>query len=247
MLSIRIADYQWQVFDKKTGTWNDIPGANGAVLNPDKSLEGKQIQCTVTGKNDYTGQAVAEGVVRALPPVEKQTSETSITIEAEDGFEYEIRDKSGNIVISWVTDGGAKDGDGVTGSITFNGLKSDTSYDVVKRAADLAVTESRITENAYKKYQSFAKFGPKSGQHTEGDTECSTKCDYRWYRRYANDRTKAGRDAKDNIAAGRSDDWKRYRGIKNSDNCYEENYGAEDEIPHQTFESKRSKGKMQLQ
>lgn len=48
--------------------------------------------------------------------------------------------------MSWVTDGGAKDGDGVTGSITFNGLKSDTSYDVVKRAADLAVTESRITE-----------------------------------------------------------------------------------------------------
>ena len=34
----------------------------------------------------------------------------------------------------------------MTGSITFNGLKSDTSYDVVKRAADLAVTESRITE-----------------------------------------------------------------------------------------------------
>ena len=140
------ADYQWQVFDKKTGTWNDIPGAKGTVLNPDKSLEGKQIQCTVTGKNDYTGQAVAEGVVRALPPVEKQTSETSITIEAEDGFEYEIRDKSGNVVMSWVTDGCAKDGDGVTGSITFNGLKSDTSYDVVKRAADLAVTESRITE-----------------------------------------------------------------------------------------------------
>lgn len=25
------ADYQWQVFDKKTGTWNDIPGANAHV------------------------------------------------------------------------------------------------------------------------------------------------------------------------------------------------------------------------
>ena len=145
------ADYQWQVFDKETGRWEDIAGANGTVLNPDKELEGKKIQCTVTGKNDYTGQAVAEGVVRALPPVEKQTNETSITIEAEDGFEYELRDKKGNIVIPWTTDGDtARDGDDVKGTITFKGLKEDTSYDVVKRTIGESITESRSTEMSTK-------------------------------------------------------------------------------------------------
>ena len=145
------ADYQWQVFDKETGRWEDIAGANGTVLNPDKELEGKKIQCTVTGKNDYTGQAVAEGVVRALPPVEKQTNETSITIEAEDGFEYELRDKKGNIVIPWTTDGDTvRDGDDVKGTITFKGLKEDTSYDVVKRTIGESITESRSTEMSTK-------------------------------------------------------------------------------------------------
>lgn len=141
------AEYQWQVFDKETDQWKDIPGADGTVLNPDESLEGKKIQCTVTGKNDYTGEAAAEGVVRALPPVEKQTNETSITIEAEDGFEYELRDKKGNIVTSWVTDGdAARDGDDVKGTITFKGLKENTSYDVVKRTVGESITESRSTE-----------------------------------------------------------------------------------------------------
>ena len=141
------ADYQWQVFDKETDRWEDIAGANGTVLNPDKELEGKKIQCTVTGKNDYTGQAVAEGDVRALPPVEKQTNETSITIEAEDGFEYELRDRKGNIVTPWTTDGDtARDGDDVKGTITFKGLKEDTSYDVVKRTIGESITESRSTE-----------------------------------------------------------------------------------------------------
>ena len=145
------ADYQWQVFDKETDRWEDIAGANGTVLNPDKELEGKKIQCTVTGKNDYTGQAVAEGVVRALPPVEKQTNETSITIEAEDGFEYELRDKKGNIVTPWTTDGDtARDGDDVKGTITFKGLKEDTSYDVVKRTIGESITESRSTEMSTK-------------------------------------------------------------------------------------------------
>ena len=145
------ADYQWQVFDKETDRWEDIAGANGTVLNPDKELEGKKIQCTVTGKNDYTGQAVAEGVVRALPPVEKKTNETSITIEAEDGFEYELRDKKGNIVIPWTTDGDtARDGDDVKGTITFKGLKEDTSYDVVKRTIGESITESRSTEMSTK-------------------------------------------------------------------------------------------------
>lgn len=145
------ADYQWQVFDNETDRWEDIAGANGTVLNPDKELEGKKIQCTVTGKNDYTGQAVAEGVVRALPPVEKQTNETSITIEAEDGFEYELRDKKGNIVTPWTTDGDtARDGDDVKGTITFKGLKEDTSYDVVKRTIGESITESRSTEMSTK-------------------------------------------------------------------------------------------------
>ena len=145
------ADYQWQVFDKETDRWEDIAGTNGTVLNPDKELEGKKIQCTVTGKNDYTGQAVAEGVVRALPPVEKQTNETSITIEAEDGFEYELRDKKGNIVTPWTTDGDtARDGDDVKGTITFKGLKEDTSYDVVKRTIGESITESRSTEMSTK-------------------------------------------------------------------------------------------------
>lgn len=145
------ADYQWQVFDNETDRWEDIAGANGTVLNPDKELEGKKIQCTVTGKNDYTGQAVAEGVVRALPPVEKQTNETSITIEAEDGFEYELRDKKGNIVTPWTTDGDTvRDGDDVKGTITFKGLKEDTSYDVVKRTIGESITESRSTEMSTK-------------------------------------------------------------------------------------------------
>ena len=145
------ADYQWQVFDKETDRWEDIAGANGTVLNPDKELEGKKIQCTVTGKNDYTGQAVTEGVVRALPPVEKQTNETSITIEAEDGFEYELRDKKGNIVTPWTTDGDTVgDGDDVKGTITFKGLKEDTSYDVVKRTIGESITESRSTEMSTK-------------------------------------------------------------------------------------------------
>ena len=155
------ADYQWQVFDKETGRWEDIAGANGTVLNPDKELEGKKIQCTVTGKNDYTGQAVAEGVVRALPPVEKQTNETSITIEAEDGFEYELRDKKGNIVIPWTTDGDtARDGDDVKGTITFKGLKEDTSYDVVKRTIGESITESRSTEMSTKSSLSSASATP---------------------------------------------------------------------------------------
>ena len=146
------ADYQWQVFDKETDRWDDIPGANEIVLNPDESLEGKKIQCTVTGKNDYTGQAVAEGVVRALPPVEKRTNETSITIEAEDGFEYELRDKKGDIVTPWTTDGDtARDGDDVKGTITFKDLKEDTSYDVVKRTIGESITESRSTEMSTKR------------------------------------------------------------------------------------------------
>ena len=165
------ADYQWQVFDKETDRWEDIAGANGTVLNPDKELEGKKIQCTVTGKNDYTGQAVAEGVVRALPPVEKQTNETSITIEAEDGFEYELRDKKGNIVIPWTTDGDtARDGDDVKGTITFKRLKEDTSYDVVKRTIGESITESRSTEMSTKSSLPSASATPSTTPAAPGTT-----------------------------------------------------------------------------
>lgn len=165
------ADYQWQVFDKETDRWEDIAGANGTVLNPDKELEGKKIQCTVTGKNDYTGQAVAEGVVRALPPVEKKTNETSITIEAEDGFEYELRDKKGNIVIPWTTDGDtARDGDDVKGTITFKGLKEDTSYDVVKRTIGESITESRSTEMSTKSGLPSASATPSTTPAAPGTT-----------------------------------------------------------------------------
>ncbi len=161
------ADYQWQVFDKETDRWEDIAGASGTVLNPDKELEGKKIQCTVTGKNDYTGQAVAEGVVRALPPVEKQTNETSITIEAEDGFEYELRDKKGNIVIPWTTDGDTtRDGDDVKGTITFKGLKEDTCYDVVKRTIGESITESRSTEMSTKSGLPSASASPSATPST---------------------------------------------------------------------------------
>lgn len=51
----------------------------------------------------------------------------------------------------------------MTGSITFNGLKSDTSYDVVKRAADLAVTESRITEMRTKSTNPLPSLVPNPG------------------------------------------------------------------------------------
>lgn len=140
------ADYQWQVYDKETSAWKDIPGATGMTITPDESLEGKKIQCAVTGKNDYTGEAIAEGVVRALPPVEKNTSETSITIEAEEDFEYEIRDKDGNVIVPWIKDGVAGDADTTTGTITITGLTPDTPYDVVKRVPDLPVTTSAKTE-----------------------------------------------------------------------------------------------------
>ena len=140
------ADYQWQVYDKETSAWKDIPGATGMTITPDESLEGKKIQCVVTGKNDYTGGAIAEGVVRALPPVGKNTSETSITIEAEEDFEYEIRDKDGNVIVPWIKDGVAGDADTTTGTITITGLTPDTPYDVVKRVPDLPVTTSAKTE-----------------------------------------------------------------------------------------------------
>lgn len=140
------ADYQWQVYDKETSAWKDIPGATGMTITPDESLEGKKIQCVVTGKNDYTGEAIAEGVVRALPPVEKNTSETSITIEAEEDFEYEIRDKDGNVIVPWIKDGVTGDADTTTGTITLTGLTPDTPYDVVKRVPDLPVTTSAKTE-----------------------------------------------------------------------------------------------------
>ena len=140
------ADYQWQVYDKETSAWKDIPGATGMTITPDESLEGKKIQCVVTGKNDYTGGAIAEGIVRALPPVEKNTSETSITIEAEEDFEYEIRDKDGNVIVPWIKDGVTGDADTTTGTITITGLTPDTPYDVVKRVPDLPVTTSAKTE-----------------------------------------------------------------------------------------------------
>ena len=140
------ADYQWQVYDKETSSWKDIPGATGMKITPGESLEGKKIQCVVTGKNDYTGGAIAEGIVRALPPVEKNTSETSITIEAEEDFEYEIRDKDGNVIVPWIKDGVTGDADTTTGTITITGLTPDTPYDVVKRVPDLPVTTSEKTE-----------------------------------------------------------------------------------------------------
>lgn len=140
------ADYQWQVYDKETSSWKDIPGATGMKITPGESLEGKKIQCVVTGKNDYTGGAIAEGIVRALPPVEKNTSETSITIEAEEDFEYEIRDKDGNVIVPWIKDGVTGDADTTTGTITITELTPDTPYDVVKRVPDLPVTTSAKTK-----------------------------------------------------------------------------------------------------
>ena len=130
----------------------------------------------------------------------------------------------------------------MTGSITFNGLKSDTSYDVVKRAADLAVTESRITEMRTKSTNPSPSLVPNPSSTPKVTPSAAPSVTTG-----GTSGTQTTGHAKENIAAGRSDDWKRHCGIKNSDNCYEENYGAEDEILHQAFESKRSKGKMQLQ
>lgn len=140
------ADYQWQVYDDASNSWKDLFGQNGPSLKPDENLEGKPIRCVVTGKNEYTGQAIASGIVRALPPVEKRTETTSITIDAEAGFEYEIRDKNGNVIVSWEKIKTTQETGETAGSITFTGLTPDTAYDVVKRATDLEITESRITE-----------------------------------------------------------------------------------------------------
>ncbi len=139
------AEFQWQVKDEH-GNWVDIPGANGYTFTPDETLEAKEVQCVVTGTNGYTGEASDTSIVRALPPVQEDCTDTTITIEAEDGFEYQIVDKNGNVVQTWTEDGTPEDADETSGTITFEGLAPSTEYDVVKRKVDTPETESRKTE-----------------------------------------------------------------------------------------------------
>lgn len=136
------ADFQWQYYDETENRWKDIEGENQPEFRPDETLEGKRIQCVVEGKNGYTGTVSDESIVKALPPVVTEFSETTITIEAEEGFEYEIRDKEGRPVVPWVQDGGTGDGDPDSGKITFEGLTPSTEYDLVKRKKDVGETES---------------------------------------------------------------------------------------------------------
>lgn len=138
------ADFQWQVYDEGTGTWKNIEGETGYTLTTDESLEAKKVQCVVSGKNGYTGVVSDESIIRALPPIPTGCTDTTITISAEDGFEYKIVDKSGNVVQDWTEDG--ESGDGVNGSITFTGLTPSTKYDIIKRKVDTPETESREAE-----------------------------------------------------------------------------------------------------
>ncbi len=138
------ADFQWQVKNDATGVWEDIPGATSPEYTPDESLEGAEIRCEVTGKNQYTGIVYDDSVVRALPPVQTGATEDSITIEAEEGFEYKVVDKEGNVVQDWTRDGAGTDADGNSGTITFEGLNPETEYDLLKRKNDISATESLL-------------------------------------------------------------------------------------------------------
>ncbi len=139
------ATFQWQVYDETTSTWKNIPGANSYVFTPDETLEAQKIRCEVKGTNGYTGTATDESVVRALSPVPVGRTDTSITIEAEDGFEYQILDKDGNVIQTWVEDGESDDADSTDNTITFDGLTPSTEYDIVKRKVDTPETESHET------------------------------------------------------------------------------------------------------
>lgn len=142
------ADFQWQYYDEVENRWKDIEGKNQPEFRPDETLEGKRIQCVVEGKNGYTGTVSDESIVKALPPSVTEFSETTITIEAEEGFEYEIRDKEGRPVVPWVQDGGTVDGNPNPGKITFEGLAPSTEYDLVKRKKDVSETESFSTHQS---------------------------------------------------------------------------------------------------
>ncbi len=139
------ATFQWQAKDDQ-GNWVDIPGANSYTFTPDETLEATEVRCVVTGTNGYTGQASDTSIVRALPPVQEDCTDTTITIEAEDGFEYQILDKDGNVVQPWTKDGSTEDGDDTSGTITYEGLTPSTEYEVVKRKEDVPETESRETD-----------------------------------------------------------------------------------------------------
>ena len=143
------ATYQWQYEDN--GTWKNISGATEIAFTPTKELEGKKIRCQVVGKNDYSGTAYAESIVKLQAPVEKDKSETSITIEADSDYEYELRKPDGTIVKPWVSDGKSTDGDKITGTITFTDLEPDTAYTVVKRKKDNPALVSTVTTLKTKK------------------------------------------------------------------------------------------------
>ncbi len=132
------ADFQWQVKNPVTGVWTNISGAVTPELVPGEELEGKEIRCEVTGKNGYVGVVYDNSIVRALPPIEKAKTDVTITIEAEDDFEYELRDPEGTVVIPWVKPEGRD-------SITFTELTPDTEYKVVKRTPGEPRTESDPT------------------------------------------------------------------------------------------------------
>lgn len=141
IVSVENASFQWQYYDAETGTWKDLPGKISPEFRPDETLEAKEIRCVVEGANGYTGTVYDESIVKALPPVVTDFSETTITIEAEDGFEYEIR-KDKVTIVPWVQDGGTGDGDSEPGKITFENLDPSTEYELVKRKKDVEETES---------------------------------------------------------------------------------------------------------
>lgn len=139
------ADFQWQKYDEEIGNWVDIPGANTPSFTPGADLEGEKIRCEVTGKGEYTGTAYDESIVKALPPVQEKSTDTTITVTAKDNFEYRICDKDGTPISDWVKDNGNGDKDNTPGTITFDGLTPATDYTLEKQKVDTPETLSDKT------------------------------------------------------------------------------------------------------
>ncbi|WP_026835265.1 collagen-binding domain-containing protein [Eubacterium xylanophilum] len=147
-------EYQWQAYNDATGQWTNIPGATGITYVPTDAVEAKTIRCQVNGTNGYTGTATDDVIVHALPPIEYYSEPTSITIQGDYGFEYELRTPDGKVVVPWVKPeikGGMP-----SGTVTFEGLDPETSYIAVKRGEAAPKTESKPTALATKKNETAA-------------------------------------------------------------------------------------------
>lgn len=91
----------------------------------------------VNGPSAWTTVSIpARPAASAAPTLESKT-DTAVTVTAAPGQEYSVDGGK-----SWISDGGAGDGDSAAGTITFSGLIENTKYDVITRTRAVATPGS---------------------------------------------------------------------------------------------------------